>query len=298
MRTWSVASVVILGLAAGCFGHGGGGGGAPLQFDNCTGDCALADNPIAAGGARTRIMSSVAFVGARTQDPNVATVQADPPRIDVVSGVAGSTTLELVDGSGRVVATGRLVVTNTDHLDILHGWTTTPPRIVAGTTQLFHVVTRDHAGNSTRGDGAVQFTLDGTLAAVVAPVDGDAIAFEGSVGSGAIHASCPGATVDQTFDVVDPAELTRLDATGSVEPDGTGVVTMVPRTADGTAVYGAPCQWTASDPSVTLGTDVTPTLQLGPGELAVFNLNRPGSFTVTCALPGPKPLSATVTLQR
>jgi hypothetical protein len=37
---------------------------------------------------------------------------------------------------------------------------------------------------------------------------------------------------------------------------------------------------------VTLETDVTPRLDLGAGEVAVFNLNRPGTYTIGCTVAG------------
>jgi hypothetical protein len=284
--------------ASGCiFGgsHGSSSNGDGLVFDNCSGDCSLEHNPIAAGGARTRIIGTgLGFTAARTSDPQVATVHVDPPRVDVFSGVPGTTTLEVLDGSGHVVGSGKLVVVATSRLDVLRGWSGPNPRVLAGTAQIFHVATRDAQGNGTRGDGAVRFTLAGTLSELVVPVDGDAIGFAGTPGAGSISASCPDASVTQGIDVVAASDVIRVDANATVEPDGTAVVTVMPATAAG-PVYTGPCAWETSDSSVTLAADVGPTLALGPGEVAVFNLNQPGRFTATCALAGQ---TATVTLER
>ena len=62
-----------------------------------------------------------------------------------------------------------------------------------------------------------------------------------------------------------------------VQPNNQAVVTVVPQSAGG-PVYTGGCQWQVSDPSITLDADVTPRLDLGAGEVAVFNINRPGSL--------------------
>ena len=61
---------------------------------------------------------------------------------------------------------------------------------------------------------------------------------------------------------------------------------MVPQSAGGPVYTGGPCDWQVSDPSITLDADVTPRLDLGAGEVAVFNINRPGSFTISCTVAG------------
>lgn len=182
-----------------------------------------------------------------------------------------------------MIASATVTVENTA---VLKTFLSSPkPLLLEGSTQIFHVNTTGAKGNTTKGDGSVQFALSGTLTRDVAKVDGDAVSFTGTVGDGSIHASCPNASVDQPFGVVAASAIDRLDMQGTVEPNDTAVVTVVPHSAAG-GVYTGACAWQVSDPSVWLTSEVAPTLDLGPGTLAVFSLTRAGTFTITCAVAG------------
>lgn len=305
MRTTTLTLGFVVACAlptlAGCVLHGGGSGGGgsggyTFAFDNCTSGCELDKNPVAAGGARTTIVvTGPAFADVRSSDPSVAAFSRDGGgKIDVISGAPGVATLQLVDGSGRVVASADVTVVATTTLKVNQGWTGSAPLVLEGTPQIFHVTTLDANGNVTRGDGSVSFTLDGTLAAAVVPLDGDAIGFVGTPGTGTIHASCPNASVAQPITVVPLSAITGLRASVALATSATAAVSVVPESTEGD-VYTERCAWQTSDPSVTLGAEVGPSLDLGPGEVAVFNLNRPGSYTATCTVAGQ---TATVTLQR
>ena len=264
-------------------------GAAPtLQFDNCSSDCGLDQNGVAAGGAHTTILVSggVHFVSAQSSNPSVAKFTADGAgKVDVESGAAGSAELQLLDAAGHVVETGTVNVVPTAQLRANRGWNGAAPLVLEGETMTFHVTTLDANSKITKGDGSVDFALGGTLKPAVALVDGDAIAFVGTAGSGTIDASCPNATLSQPIDIVPASALTTLNMTEQLQPNDQVVVTVVPQSAGG-PVYTGGCDWQVSDASVTLDADVTPRLDLGAGEVAVFNVNRPGSFTVTCTLAG------------
>ena len=298
MRSKPLFLALSLGLS-GCALHGSGsGGGNPtLQFDNCSSDCGLDQNGVAAGGAHTAILvnGGVRFVAAQSSDPAVAKFTVDgASKVDVESGVPGTANIELTDASGHVVASGVVTVVPTATLRPNRGWTGAAPIVLEGETMTFHVTTLDANGKITKGDGSVDFTVGGTLQPTVALVDGDAIAFTGSAGSGTIDATCPDASVSQPIDVVPAAAITALDMTQTLQQDDQAVVTVVPQSANG-PVYTGGCDWKVSDTSVTLDADVTPRLDLGAGEVAVFNLNRPGSYTISCTVAGQ---TASVTVSR
>lgn len=285
--------LIFLSLAfvlGGCALHGSGsGGGTPaLQFDNCSGDCGLDQNGVAAGGAHTTILvnGAVHFVSAQSSNPSVAKFTADGNgRVDVESGAPGLVTLELLDASGHIVGSGNVTVVATAQLRLNRGWNGAAPLVLEGQPMTFHVTTLDANNKITKGDGSVSFALGGTLKPAVALVDGDAIAFVGSAGSGSIDASCPNATISQTVQIVPASALTALQMTEHVQPNDQAVITVVPQSAGG-PVYTGACAWQVSDPSVTLEADVTPRLDLGAGEVAVFNVNRPGSFDIRCTVAG------------
>jgi hypothetical protein len=295
-------TLMCLACCSGCLlvhptGNGASGNGVIFQFDNNGGD--LPSHPLAAGGARTVIdVSGVSFDDVRSSNPTVATFTANAGQIDVVSGVAGMTDLELLSG-GKPVGSAQVFVVDTTQLAVSSGWVGDMPTIVAGTTQSLHVSTVGADGNTTRGDGAVAFTLDGDLITAAVPVDGDAIGFVGTLpegvdaGVGHVTGSCPNATVTQTIAIVPPAAVTSLAVTQQIQPDGTAIVGVVPMTSSG-AVYAEPCAWTTSDSSVTLASQLSG-LNLGPGSLSIFNFTRPGTFTVTCSMSGQ---TATATIVR
>lgn len=298
MRVKPLLLAFSLGLA-GCALHGSGaGGGNPtLQFDNCSSNCGLDQNGVAAGGGHTAILvnGGVHFVAAQSSNPAVAKFTADgTSKVDVESGVPGSATLQLTDAAGRVVASGVVTVVPTATLRPNRGWSGAAPIVLEGETMIFHVTTLDANGRITKGDGSVEFAISGTLAPTVALVDGDAIAFTGTAGTGTIDASCPNATLSQAFDVVPASAVTALEMTETVQQNDQAIVTVVPQSAAG-PVYTGACDWQVSDTTVTLDADVTPRLDLGAGEVAVFNLNRAGSYTIGCTVAG---RTASVTVSR
>lgn len=301
MRIYSLALSVALGLS-GCALHAGGSGSGgsaspSMQFDNCSSGCGLDQNGVAAGGAHTAIVvnGAVRFSSVRSSNPAVANfTYAGNNKIAVESGSAGSARLDLVDGSGRVVESGVVTVVPTATLRPNRGWDGAAPTVLEGETLAFHVTTYDADGKITKGDGSVAFTLGGTLHPAVAVVDGDAIAFSGTAGAGSVEASCPDASLTQPINVVPAAAVVDLGMTAQVQPGDQAIVTVVPHAAGG-PVYTGGCAWQVSDPSVTLDADVAPRLDLGPGEVAVFNVNRPGSYQISCTVAGQ---TASVTVSR
>jgi hypothetical protein len=289
-----------LGLAlSGCALHGSSGTSSSptLQFDNCSSNCGLDQNGVAAGGGHTAILvnGSVHFTTVQSSNPAVAKFTADGAgKIDVESGVPGSAELQLVDASGHVVQSGTITVVATAQLRANRGWNGAVPLVLEGETMSFHVTTLDSRGNITKGNGSVNFALAGTLKPTVALVDGDAIAFVGTAGSGNIDATCTDATLAQTITVVPASAITAINMTGQVQANDQAVVTVVPQSTGG-PVYTGGCDWAVSDESVTLDADVTPRLDLGAGEIAVFNVNRPGSFDISCTVAGQ---TSTVTISR
>jgi len=289
MRVRHLFLALTVGLG-GCALHGSGtSDGTPtLQFDNCSSDCALDQNGVAAGGAHTTILvnGGVHFVSASSSNLAVAKFTADGAgKVDVESGVAGSAELSLLDASNRVVATGVVTVVPTAQLRPNRGWSGAAPLVLEGETMTFHVTTLDSGGKITKGDGSVNFALGGTLKPTVALVDGDAVAFTGTAGAGSIDASCPDSMLSQAITVVPATAISALNMTEQLQPNDQAVITVVPQSSGG-PVYTGGCDWQVSDPSVTLDTDVTPRLDLGAGEVAIFNINRPGSYTVSCTVAG------------
>src|SRR5262249_24621221 len=134
----------------------------------------------------------------------------------------------------------------------------------------------------------------GTLSRAIVPVDGDAIGFVGTPGSGTISASCPDASVAQTFSIVPLTSITSLAMSAQTLPDDSAIVSVVPQSTS-RAPCARPCDWPTPDASLTLDADVGPALGLAPGTISVFNLPRPGTFTITCTLAGK---TASVAVQR
>jgi hypothetical protein len=292
MRTSTVASCLL--LVAGCSSFGGGSGAAnTFYFASCGPDCSLTKYTVAAGGAHTTIAVNGMFAAVRSTEPSVATLTKNQSQIEVISGNPGTTTLQILDAAGRILAQSPLTVEATATLRPDSGVSTTP-LVLEGQPLVYHVTTLNAHGDVTKGSGAVSFTLGGTLMPDILPVDGDAIGFVGSAGSGSITGSCLGASVTSTIEIVPASAITRLDLSPLTQPNEQAIVTVLVQSVMG-PVYAGPCRWTTSDPSVTLASDVGPTLSLQPGTLSVFNLTRPGTFTVTCQLAG---LSSSVTLTR
>ncbi|MCU1277883.1 MAG: hypothetical protein JWM53_1429 [bacterium] len=291
----------VLGIAlSGCALHGTGSGSSAspsLQFDNCSSGCGLDENGVAAGGGHTAIIvnGGVRFSSVTSSNPAVATFTRDGSgKIDVESGVPGTTQLSVLDGAGHVILGGTVTVVATAQLRANRGWSGAVPIVLEGEPMTFHVTTLDGSGKITKGDGSVNFALGGTLQPTVALVDGDAIAFTGSAGAGSIDATCTSATLTQAITVVPASAITSLDMAQQLQANDQAVVTVVPQSSGG-PVYTGGCAWKVSDPSITLDADVTPRLDLGAGEVAVFNVNRAGSFTISCTVAGQ---TATVDIAR
>lgn len=292
MRTYSLALCMIV---AGChFGGGSGSGGAnnTFYFANCGVDCSLTQHTVAAGGAHTTVDVNGTFSSVSTSDPSIAVATKNGTSIEIISGNPGTTTLSIYDAGHRVIASSPLTVEATATLKAKLA--TPSPIVLEGQPIVFHVTTLNARGEVTKGSGAVAFTLGGTLMPDIVPVDGDAIGFVGAAGNGTISASCPSASLTQTFTIVPQSAISALDMSSTTQPNEQAIISVVPRSSAG-GVYAGPCHWTTSDPSVTLASDIGPSLDLGPGTLSVFNLRRPGTFTVTCSLAG---LTSSVTLTR
>ena len=307
MSTYQLTGLAIILLASGCFydssskSNGNNGNGISLLYPD-GGD--LSTHPVAAGGARTTIdVLGTQIDEVRSGDPTVAMFTVDGGQtVDVVSGVAGTTTIQVFLG-GQLMASGTVSVVDTSSLGIVNkGWLGGAPTVVAGVSEVLHVTTLGADGNSTRGDGAVHFELDGDLATAVVPVDGDAIGFVGALpagvtsGNGTVNASCPTTELSQLVNVIDPSLVTNLavESPPTTTTYGSVSVVIAARIADGSAVYSDPCVWSVSDSSVTLADEISG-LDVGAGTLTVFNLTRTGTFTATCTMAG---LSQTITLQR
>lgn len=282
----SLTVATLAGCHIGGSNGSGGAGSGMFWFANCGESCKPEDHPVAAGGAHTTInVTGANFASVRSTNPSVATFTPNNQSVEVLSGQPGTTRLELLDGGGRLIADAELTVVATAKLTVDHGWKGQQPLVLEGQELAFHVTTLDAQGHITKGSGAVSFAFSGTVGRAVLPVEGDAIGFVGTPGAGAITASCPDTTVTQPFTIVGLGEITLLAMTAQTLPDGTAIVTVVPQSAGG-AVYGGPCDWHTSDPSVTLATDVGPALHLGPGTVSVFNLTRAGTFDLSCTLAG------------
>jgi hypothetical protein len=310
--------VLVLGASA-CDPFAGGDNEHPtpvtgkLFFPSCTDEtCEPDDWNLAAGGAHTTIVANVPFASVASSNPSVATFSVFDGNLEIeaYTGSPGSTQLDALDETGQVVASATVVVEATASLQLGGGPNSipNPALVLEGAPQLFHVVTKDADGRSTRGDGSVAFQLTGTLSNAVLPIDGDEVGFVGTPGAGNITATCPNASITEAITVVPAAAITSLQTgyttgIGSLGPnvssftaagDGTVSVVVTATSANG-EVYAGPCAWTTSDPSVTLTTQLASSLDLDPNTISVFEINRAGSFTATCTLAG---LSATVTLNR
>jgi len=289
-----ILSLFLLLSCTGCFVHHEP---AKVYFDTCGEGCDLPGHPLAAGGATSPIaVKNVYFTAVRSTDPSVATFRIDvPDRVIVTTGAPGAARLQLLDSGGKLLGEYDVVVRPTAELRVLRGWGGGDPRILAGAPQLFHVSTVAADGSDLKGDGAVEFTLDGTLALAPFVLDGDSIGFTGTPGSGTITASCPEATVTQSVTVVAPEAITglRLTALPADKADQVAVVVGLD-SADGD-VYGAQCEWDVSDPSVVLMTSIPAKLQDNPLSSYVFKLKNRGRYDVTCHMAG---RTGTVSVER
>jgi hypothetical protein len=290
-----LVTAITIAPLAGCIGQSNGGTSTPTPFfDGCGDHCTDDDWRLAAGGAHTTISVRSHFTEVRSSDDTIVQFVPNGAKIEAFTGVPGTATLEIVGTSGEVVHRP-VVVEAAAKLDIKRlNAPTGPVRVLEGTPQIFHVITTAADGQVTRGDGAVQFDLSGTLAVALVPVDGDAIAFTGTPGQGRVVASCPSATASQDVTVVATADISSLSSNVTAQADGTALAFVGALSADG-PVYAGACVWSGMAPSVKLADQVPASIDFAPTSLSTFVLDRPGSYTATCTMAG---RSATVTLTR
>jgi hypothetical protein len=280
-------ALILVLECAGCFGAGGGGASHPtIYFDNCGPDCGLDKHTVAAGGAFTLLdVAGAMFTEARATNPAVAQAARNTDnQIEIISGAPGATEIEVLN-YGRVVASATLTVEATAKLVYDHAWSGAAPVILENTPQFLHVTTMNASGTPTKGSGAVSFSFAGTVTPSVVQLDGDAIGFAGTAGDASITGSCPSTSVTVPLSFVPASAVTRIDIKAAAPVREQALVTIVPQSASG-PVYTGSCQWHVSDPSVTLEADPELSLDGGPGRIGIFNLTRPGTFTISCTLVG------------
>jgi hypothetical protein len=157
----------------------------------------------------------------------------------------GTADLVLRDASGTELDRTTLTVTDTNLLEVLHGWTGATPTVLADTPVAIHVntVLRDAAGKqiSLVGSGAVRFA--GTGAITTDPPragepGADLATLRGTVGDGAVTASYPSAQLDVPIHVVAASALTAIGAPDAVvltRPDATSTSARSPAPPRSTA---------------------------------------------------------------
>jgi hypothetical protein len=313
MRTVGLLVVATLAafamLVAGCsIGTKSEGqlGHASFAWQECFLGCSVADNPMAAGGAQAEISVSLAngytFSQVSSSNPNVATVAVGGPsglNLLLTSGAPGQTQVQLLDHSGKLVDQVIVTVTQTAKLAVTAGWSGAAPIVVEGSTQTFHVTTVDANNHTLIGTGSVRFDVPDPLQLETSLTFGDAVAFSGHAGAGAITARAPATSVVQPVTIVPLSAVTSLSATVRANTtDSAGVhgnVTVVANSSAG-AVYGVHCSWSIADPSVMLQSEsTTNALDSAPQSTSLFLLTKPGTFDATCTSGA---VSTTVTLQR
>ncbi|MDB4970495.1 MAG: hypothetical protein JWN44_6184 [Myxococcales bacterium] len=283
-------------LAAGCGSRSEGQlGHASFAWQECPFGCSVTDNPMAAGGARAEISVSLAsgysFQQIRSSDPTIAAFSvggsSNGLAVSVQSGTPGRAQLQLIDAKGKLVDEITVTVTATAKLAMVKGWSGTAPLVLEGSTQLFHVTTKDANDHTLVGTGAVTFALTDPLRTTAAIVFGDMIGFTGAAGAGTITARSDASTVVQPITVVPLSALTGLTATANANSvEGTSIfanVDVVANSATG-SVYGAPCGWTVNDASVVVQSQTSASLEGAAKSTTKFKLGSAGTFTATCAI--------------
>jgi hypothetical protein len=310
MRTFGllVVATVAAFTMLGCFGSRSEGqlGHASFAWEECLLGCSVTDNPMAAGAARAEISVSLAngfsFNQVRSSNSAVATVALGGSNgLDIVvnSGTPGQTQVQLVDAGGKVVDQVTVTVTQTAKLAFTQGWTGTAPLVLEGSTQTFHVTTVDANNHTLIGTGSVAFTVTDPLQhADGSIVFGDSYAFTGHAGAGTITATAPATSVVQPVTFVPPSALTSVNATVLANTmDSTGVyanVDVVANAAAG-AVYGAKCDWSIPDQSVTIQSQSSTSLEATAKSTTKFKLALPGTYSATCTIGA---VSTSVSLTR
>jgi hypothetical protein len=308
MRTIGLLVVATIAafVMAGCFSRSEGQlGHASFAWQECFGGCSVTDNPMAAGGARASISISLAngyaFTSITSSNIDVASFQLSGSNglaVDVSSGRPGRADLQLFDAHHNLVDSVTVTVTATAKLAVTQGWSGSAPLVLEGSTQSFHVTTKDANEHTLIGTGAVAFDLAAPLTPGDALVFGDAVSFTGHAGAGTITAHTASTSLTQPITIVPLTALTGLTGTvGANSSDASGVyanVDVVANAAAG-AVYGAPCGWTVNDASVVMQSQSTASLEAPARASTKFLLKQPGTFSATCAIGG---VSTTVQLHR
>lgn len=305
------AALAVVGmLASGCVSRTEGQlGHASFSYEECAFGCTVTDNAMAAGGAHAvisvELSSGYSFAQVKSTNPAVAQLALASGGfgggipVDVTSGAAGTTTLQLLDARGKLVDAVNVTVADTARLAFTQGWTGAAPLVLAGTTQYFHVTTEDVHGKSLIGTGAVAFELAGPLHATGLYLGGDGQGFAGDPGAGSVTAHTDGASATLAVTVVPASAIASVSAV--VEPNTMsgaqtyGNVEVTARTADGVAVYGATCAWTPAG-GLTVQSQSAASLEAAAAATTQFLLPASGaSFDATCTIGA---VSTSVTLHR
>ena len=262
--------------------------------------------PVAAGGVRLDVVTEPRSGGCTcaepppyksvvSTDPTVATVAIGDDGIDLVSGVPGTTELQLLDDHGGVLDSVDIVV---ETPAVIANTISNPvsAQVLASDVNSYRFdVTVEDAMGVTLAGGAQLVAVSG--AGVVSNVSSTATYGGATIGlvaqtagSGAVTVTAGDATSTLAITAVDASAVTGIDIDNdpSYAPsynanDQTEVVWVVPRTADG-QVFGGSCAWQV-DPSVKVHGGTAETLD---GNGAAINnqfvLPGDGPFPATCTI--------------
>lgn len=245
------------------------------------------------------------FTQVRSSNPQVATftltdTSTASSTIDMVTGTAGTTDLELLDDHGTVVDSVTIEVEPIAALTL----TATSARVVAGGSYSVTVTLADAAGRAL-GGGMGRIHAAATSGVTTLQSD----TFTGTVldlktamaGSSTVTVTAEAASSTLALQVVELSAITAIDVgTGDYKStynsnNQVEVVWSMPSTAAG-PVYGAKCNWQIGDPSVTLVSNSAESdLGRSPFDNSQFKLSRPGRFDVVCTIGT---VQLTATLQR
>ena len=255
---------------------------------------------LAAVGSKSSIdVHGVTFASAKVADPTIATItyKGSGLSIDVVSGIAGTTTLSLLDGAGAELDSVPLIVKPTTKLTVDRGWgQAAGPTVIAGTKQELHFTTLN-GSEVLVGSGAVKFTATGTVKLDTLGANSDSAAFIATTGTGTVVADAAGGGhLEVTVTAIDPTKVTTIDVSPlkqTVEPKKQGYA-IFNFSAGDLPVYGATggCTFTFTGPG-TIKTDPLPgsSLSNSPQTIALFTASAPGTYTGTCTVLATKMVS-------
>jgi hypothetical protein len=300
--------IVCLSLAA-CFTSGSFDQGTEGQLDHATfdygctlfGSCGVDSHHLAASGARAHVnvtmKSGYSYTNVMSTHPEVATFTLSQglKSVEIVTGSAGQTDLVLLDSANTIVDEVTLTVVSTASLATKQGWSGPRAQVILNSLHTFHVTTQDSSGETTIGTGAVTFQSSGTIQTTIPVFRVDDIAelLAADAGPGTATATADQATTVVDIDVLPPSAITQLVATKHATTDNANTVSydLVMSGTDG-PVYGGDCEWTMSDPSVTIYDQHGNTLEEAPITTVTFELGSAGHFTATCVMG-----TATTTVQ-